>query len=79
MLVDLQKDNGELVNVIAEHPEIAARLKNAIPEKLYRVQSKYLNKKGGKVKEGKNNQTKENAKAARKAAKKEARKAAKQK
>lgn len=78
MLVDLKKDNGELVNIIADNPEIATRLKNAIPEKLYRVQNKYLNKKGTKVKGKKNGQSKENAKATRKTAKKKARKAARE-
>lgn len=76
MLVDLQNDKGEMVNIIDDCPEIATRLKNAIPKNLYHVQSKNLYKKGAKVKGGKKDKSKENAKAARKANKKEARKAA---
>lgn len=79
MLVDLRNDNGELTNIIAQHPEIAQKLKKAIPQNLYRIQSKYLKKqKEGKIKANDNaRSSQEEKKAARKAAKKEARKAMK--
>lgn len=77
MLVDLRNDNGELTNIIAQHPEIARKLKEAVPQNLYRIQSKYLKKqKEGKV-TANGSQSKEEKQAARKAAKKEARKAMK--
>jgi arylsulfatase A-like enzyme len=41
MLIDLKNDRGELVNVISEHPDVAARLKAAIPATLYKIQSRY--------------------------------------
>ena len=41
MLIDLKNDRGELVNVISEHPDVAVRLKAAIPATLYKIQSRY--------------------------------------
>ncbi len=51
MLIDLKKDRGELINVIGKYPDVAARLKAAIPTSLYKIQSKYAGPK--KVKKGK--------------------------